>query len=100
MQDGVPLQRRGVPWVRRSNCAAAEASHQIEEEEELGGREKDGSVGDVPVEWERSGEHSTGSVGNLAELGVVARLAGKPGEMHRQERGVGTDEGQPEVPAS
>src|SRR3954451_23667343 len=100
MQGRVPLQRGGVPRSRRSNGAMAQTSDKVEEEKKLSGREKDSPVGDVLVKWKRGGEHASCGVGNLAELSIVARLACQTGEVHRQKRCVGSDEGQPEVPSS
>ncbi len=69
----------------------------------MGGGEEDRCVGDEAVERDGLGEEDAGGAECAArardarELGVVAGFAGETGEVHGEEDGVGSDEGEPEV---
>ena len=101
VKEGVPLEGGGLPGVFRGERAVVPAADEIEEEEELGGGEDEGSPGDVGVDGKGGGEEMVGGgVGKAGELGVVAGLAEEAGEVHGEEGGVGGGEGEPEVPAA
>jgi hypothetical protein len=55
MQGGVPFQCSGLPWVNRGNFSTAQAADEIDEEDDLYGSEKDGRIGDMPVERDGRG---------------------------------------------
>src|SRR5580704_6244656 len=99
----MPFEGGGLPGVWRCVGSFAQAVDEIEEEEELGGGEEDRGVGDEAVERECVGKEQAGGAECAAgardagELSVVAGFAGEAGEMHGEEDGVGTGEGEPEV---
>ena len=87
----MPFERSRLPWVRRSERSFAQTADKIEEEDELGGSEEDGGIGDEEVERNGFGEEDArgaeGAVGtgNSGELGVVAGFAGEAGEASGDE---------------
>ena len=52
----MPFEGGGLPGVWRGEGSVAQAAEEIEEEEELGGGEEDGRVGDEAVEGDGVGE--------------------------------------------
>src|SRR5215469_4584250 len=104
MQGRKPLERGGLPRVGGSGCSAAQATDEIDEKDKLGGREQDSAEGDVAIQRERGREQlagraeSTALAGDPSELGVMARLASKAGEVHGEESEVGEAECEPEMP--
>jgi len=82
-----------LPGVGACRCAAAGAPKKIEEEDELHGGEEKCRRGDAPLDGDEVGEGFDWA----SELGVVARLAGESRIVHREERAVGGDEGDPEM---
>ena len=99
-EGGVPLQGGGLPGVWRSDVAVPETVDEIVEEDKLRAGEQDRRGGHVDVQGDGGCEQSTGGVGDLGELGVVAGFAGEAGKVHGKEGVVGAEEGEPEVPAA
>src|ERR1700733_1916220 len=102
----MPLEGGGLPGICGGERSVTQAAGEVEQEDELGGGEEDGRVGDEVVEGEGVGEKRSGRAesavcsGDAGELGVLARFAGEAGEVHGEEDCVGSDEGGPEVEAA
>ncbi len=78
--------------------AAANRHDQVDEEENLGKAKGERVQGHVDLRRVRAGQKRVGRGGDAGELGVVAGLAGQPGEVHGEKGAVGGKKGEPEVP--
>src|SRR2546430_13442367 len=93
---GGPFESGRLPRVCIGRTSFPEAYEEVPEKNDLSGHQKDRRIGDESLQRDELLD-----VGRrFTQFRVTAGMAGESQEMHRNKRGVGADEAEPEVNAA